>query len=225
MYWNINGRWVQLSIYNEWRLLNTILLIMAWTQEASLSCWRGKDQQTMATDEQAHAIGDAEKPHNPGSGVCFGVDNQGPENQGAKGRWRSASQQSGRGKTNEPIQMLISSGEILEEGTLRNNAQWTVRITHGHTAWYLSMIAWASRASAQPRPLHKLLSSSCPWFPHPVRRHSLEFLFLGAAVPCRWTLLFLNLWVNTWKEGASRASPSLALFCSAAPGPTSMSHL
>lgn len=171
MHWNINGRWVQLSIYNEWRLLNTILLIMAWNQEASLSCWSSQDQQAIATDEQAHAIGEAEKPHNPDSGVCFGVDSQGPENQGAKGRWRSAFQPSGRGKTDEPIQMLISSGEILEGGTLRNDAQWTVRITRGHTAWYLSTTAWASRASAQPRPLLRLLSSSCPWFPHPVRRH------------------------------------------------------
>lgn len=40
----------------------------------------------MATDEQAHVIREAEKSHNPGSGVCFGVDSRGPENQGAKGR-------------------------------------------------------------------------------------------------------------------------------------------
>jgi hypothetical protein len=43
------------------------------------------------------------------------VDSKGPENLGAKGRWRTVSQQSARGKTNETIQMLISSGKILEE--------------------------------------------------------------------------------------------------------------
>lgn len=40
----------------------------------------------MAVDELALTIGEAEKPHSPGSVVCFGVDSKGPESQGAKGR-------------------------------------------------------------------------------------------------------------------------------------------
>lgn len=113
----------------------------------------------------SHNWGGGEAPQ-PWQCCLLWCGQQGAWESGCQGQVKISFSAVRQGKTHEPIQMLMSSGKTLEEDTLRNNAQWTVRITLGHTAWYMSTITWAVGASSSAQTSSRFTSTFCPWLPH-----------------------------------------------------------